>query len=391
MSIYHVWNGTILTITSDSGTSSMDLKGGEGDTGCRGPQGPPGVVLDEQGNVIVDLSNYYTREEVDLALENVEPQEIDLSNYATVDYVGQTVNNQFDVIENTLTDYYTKLETDTAITNATSGLATTSYVDSQIDGIEIPTTDLTGYATETYVTTEIAKAQLEGAGVDTSGFATKDDLADYKVNVDDLSIKINDNGVLSTTIGGGFKGYAAQIPVNKTLEILNGKVAPDFDFHFEGGETYCLEFKYSDGVVDTVIGKFPSPVAAAVSDNFIVEDSDITYLRPPSKGAPIFGTKGKNKTYYLIIVLEFNSNIDTSLIYLDELCVSLGNKSTGTLEFIKAQYIPVDGVTTTIENGKLVALAGGTIDGLSNYYTKAEIDAMFANSSSLPSGEEVEY
>ena len=40
--ITHEWNGTILTITSDSGTSSMDLKGQVGDDGPRGPQGPAG-------------------------------------------------------------------------------------------------------------------------------------------------------------------------------------------------------------------------------------------------------------------------------------------------------------------------------------------------------------
>lgn len=40
--IYHEWNGTTLTITSDSGTSSADLKG---DDGCRGVQGAPGILL----------------------------------------------------------------------------------------------------------------------------------------------------------------------------------------------------------------------------------------------------------------------------------------------------------------------------------------------------------
>lgn len=40
--IYHKWNGTVLTITSDSGTSSSDLRGGKGDDGIRGPQGAPG-------------------------------------------------------------------------------------------------------------------------------------------------------------------------------------------------------------------------------------------------------------------------------------------------------------------------------------------------------------
>ena len=43
--ITHSWNGTVLTVTSDSGTSSADLKGATGNTGTRGSQGPAGVVL----------------------------------------------------------------------------------------------------------------------------------------------------------------------------------------------------------------------------------------------------------------------------------------------------------------------------------------------------------
>jgi hypothetical protein len=56
--IFHEWNGTILTITSDSGTSSMDLQGSKGDMGVRGPQGPAGA----------DLSSYYTKAEIDALL-----------------------------------------------------------------------------------------------------------------------------------------------------------------------------------------------------------------------------------------------------------------------------------------------------------------------------------
>ena len=41
--IKHSWNGTVLTITSDSGTSSADLKGEKGDTGVRGAQGVRGL------------------------------------------------------------------------------------------------------------------------------------------------------------------------------------------------------------------------------------------------------------------------------------------------------------------------------------------------------------
>lgn len=43
--ITHEWNGTILTITSDSGTSSCDLKGDTGDMGIRGAQGEPGIGI----------------------------------------------------------------------------------------------------------------------------------------------------------------------------------------------------------------------------------------------------------------------------------------------------------------------------------------------------------
>ena len=44
MPIKHEWNGTILTITSDSGTSSADLKGSKGDTGARGARGLTGAT-----------------------------------------------------------------------------------------------------------------------------------------------------------------------------------------------------------------------------------------------------------------------------------------------------------------------------------------------------------
>lgn len=68
MGISHSWNGTILTITSDSGTSSADLKG---EMGIRGPQGPAGTGTGgEGGTVNVDLTNYYTKPETDLAISN---------------------------------------------------------------------------------------------------------------------------------------------------------------------------------------------------------------------------------------------------------------------------------------------------------------------------------
>ena len=74
--IFHEWNGTVLTITSDSGTSSADLKG---DTGCRGPQGRAGVIVNADGPV--DMSGYDTGTYVDEQIANVAAGgTIDLSN-----------------------------------------------------------------------------------------------------------------------------------------------------------------------------------------------------------------------------------------------------------------------------------------------------------------------
>ena len=73
--IKHRWDGTVLTITSDSGTSSMDLKGEKGKMGIRGPQGRAGVILKEDGSV--DMNGYateaYVIDAITEALEDYTP------------------------------------------------------------------------------------------------------------------------------------------------------------------------------------------------------------------------------------------------------------------------------------------------------------------------------
>ena len=55
--ISHSWNGTVLTITSDSGTSSCDLKGEKGDDGVRGAQGSGIASKEDIDNALVDYMN----------------------------------------------------------------------------------------------------------------------------------------------------------------------------------------------------------------------------------------------------------------------------------------------------------------------------------------------
>ena len=79
--ITHSWNGTVLTITSDSGTSSADLQGGNGDTGPRGAQGPAGIIVNPDGTI--DTSQYATETYVNEKIAQVEAGSVDLSNYYT--------------------------------------------------------------------------------------------------------------------------------------------------------------------------------------------------------------------------------------------------------------------------------------------------------------------
>ena len=70
VSITHTWNGTSLSITSASGTSEMDL---------RGPAGQDYVLTQNDKTEIaglVDLTNYYTKTEIDGLLANLPTGDI---------------------------------------------------------------------------------------------------------------------------------------------------------------------------------------------------------------------------------------------------------------------------------------------------------------------------
>ena len=111
--IEHSWNGTILTIKSDSGTSSVDLKGGKGDTGPRGAQGPAGVIVNPDGTI--DMSQYATETYVNQKIAEIQGGSVDLSNYYTKPETVSLLNN-----------YATKAEIPD-----TTGLASQTWVEAK--------------------------------------------------------------------------------------------------------------------------------------------------------------------------------------------------------------------------------------------------------------------
>lgn len=92
MGITHEWNGTVLTITSDSGSSSADLRGEKGDTGIRGPQGVKGNAGEINYGV---LDNYATEEFVKNAVADAQipDKEVDLTGYYAKSEANRTFAN----------------------------------------------------------------------------------------------------------------------------------------------------------------------------------------------------------------------------------------------------------------------------------------------------------
>ena len=104
------------------------------------------------GDVEVDLSDYYTKTEIDSKFDNIDIPEVDLNGLATESYVDEAINS--------------------IVIPSTDGLATQEFVEEAIASIEMPSVD--GLATESYV--DDAIANIEHPTVDLEPYAKKTDL-----------------------------------------------------------------------------------------------------------------------------------------------------------------------------------------------------------------------
>lgn len=130
----------------------------------------------------VDLSAYYTKSEVDEKLANLDVNvEIpDLSNFATKDEIPNVdglaseefVAAAIAAIQHPSVDL--------------SGLATEEYVQEQINSIEHPSVDLTGLATEEFVESKIA--EIEFPTTDLEGYATEEFVANAIASIPEVDL-----------------------------------------------------------------------------------------------------------------------------------------------------------------------------------------------------------
>ena len=245
-----------------------------------------------------------------------------------------------------------------------AGLATTSYVDNAISNIDIPETDLTGYAKEQWVLDR--------------GYATKTYVDDSIANIDIPETDLT--------------GYATEEYVNNAVEGLNSCKTyflntNDLVFDIGWNKSYALA---PDNIIE-----FATKVLAGETANLIIYDIDSSRWLPAEF---VIGTDnitvtrtishsdiGKEVTYQLFRIsnlsdygwcvskyLESTQYI-TDKAYVDGAIENAVTAGIDLSEYAKTTY--VDSKVETEINGIRDDI-GETLD---SYYTKTQIDNLFAN------------
>ena len=265
ISVTHEWNGTTLTITSASGTTSQDLKGAKGDKGDkgdRGEKGEPGAIgaqgiqgergltgaqgiqgekglkgdkgdTGKDGYTPVKGIDYWTAAEqqeiitatadaINAGFVTDGELETTLKSYLSKpEAMGTYVNNsRFDIYVSAQNDTYNKVK----------ALEENTYTKSEVDakiaagGGGGGSADLTGYATEKYVDDAIAAIPQP----DLTGYVTETEL--------------NGKGYTTMSAVEG-KGYATTVYVDNAVANAGGGSS-------SGAETFTFNVGHYDGATD---------------------------------------------------------------------------------------------------------------------------------------------
>ena len=220
-----------------------------------------------------DKATTYTKAEVDAAIAAIQPGQpsvVDLSDYATNEYVDSTKQEILTAATVAFQERYTKQESDGLFVKkedmvappSLDGYATEQYVDDSI--ARIPATDLSNHYTKTEVDQALANAATGGT-VDLSAYAKKQDntqdllsktLVTQAIGFGDAALP--PVAITYTDTGEGYgerlvitKGLVNDYLVLKTdldpfnallprMEALEGKAAPSVDMsgYAEKADTY---------------------------------------------------------------------------------------------------------------------------------------------------------
>ena len=369
--------------------------------------------IDGLDNLDVDLSNYYTKTQVDnkiateidsinlssyakkseipnatsdltndsnfatqtfvtnkIAEAQLDSGNVDLSGYATKDELNTKANisaiptktSQLTNDSNYLTaipyEYVTETELETELTNKVDkvsgkGLSTNDLTNEMV-------TKINNAATQAYVTNAIAEAQLEGSDVDLSGLATKDELntkADISAVPTKTSQLTNDSGFITTIPSEVITETELNAKSYATETFVTNKIA---EASLSGGDVDLSGYATKDELNNLNI---PTKTSQLINDSDFIkatDEIDASFLNGKSFSEPM------SKEEYDAIVDK-----DPNLIYLvDDDTVIEGLPSYSTNDANKSLTVSAD--------GNSIGWSDITVD-LTDYYTKSEVEEKITN------------
>lgn len=285
---------------------------------------------------------------------------------------------QFDVVRRTKPTDYVYTETETLNFNSMLEQVNET-IDERMAAID---EYLDGYATEEYVDEQIMNVATGGT-IDMSKYATKEYVENMGGGkVDGITIQRSNDGTLSTVIGGGrtLGEYLSYIEMPQSPGVTH----PWIDMWFEDvadGDVLTTVVTFEGGITETIVYRIPEDFI----DRYMYEGITMNKAEPISYDGIYLDASPQ-----LIIDRDYSDNSDyiISIDYIDQAyehikilnVVTYFGYSTGPeIIPIKADFVPVDGVSIVINDGKLSAtgITGGEID-LSDYATKEYVDEAIA-------------
>ena len=342
----------------------------------------------------VDLSEYYTREQVDDLIERIDIPEVDLTQYYTKEETETKIEEAIQSIEipkTDLSDYYTKEETETLVTDKIDNKQwfgtqeeydaledkdpntiyyvegvqqevdltqyytkeeTETKIEEAIQGVEIPETDLTNYYTKEETENKIEEA-VEGIEIPEVETPGKGNII---IKQGDNTQVFNVNQAEDQTIylggGEGSEWFGTQ----KEFDAL-GEYNEETIYHITDMEYKELQNKpfipgRTSDLVNNVDFTMPRDVKQIVTQReWYGTQEEFDAIENPDP----------NVIYHVETVTEENVGdlIDRKLWF-------------GTQEEFNALENKDENVSYYVE------VENSVVAGFSNYYTKAEIDALLA-------------